>query len=166
MLSVRSLLSSCRLITRAYATAASPHALILLEHKDGAIESASLSALTAAQQLGGPVTGFVVGSPDQVPAVLERAKKYICFIWPTPYLSEAHFFSQAEGTLLGPAFRRSTVCLQSARNCLSTPREVAGPWFFIYPRRLCPFFLCQSPPSAPCGKARRSRRLGHNLCLP
>jgi electron transfer flavoprotein alpha subunit len=47
----------------------------LLEHKDGAIEPASLSALTAAQQLGGAVTGLVVGSPDQVPTVLERAKK-------------------------------------------------------------------------------------------
>lgn len=75
MLCARPLLSSRRLITRAYATATSPHALVLLEHKDGAIESASLSALTAAQQLGGAVTGLVIGSPDQVPAVLERAKK-------------------------------------------------------------------------------------------
>jgi electron transfer flavoprotein alpha subunit len=82
MLCARSLLSSHRLITRAYATATSPHALVLLEHKDGAIEPASLSALTAAQQLGGAVTGLVVGSPDQVPAVLERAKKYIYFTPP------------------------------------------------------------------------------------
>lgn len=82
MLYARSLLSSRRLITRAYATATSPHALVLLEHKDGAIESASLSALTAAQQLGGPVTGLVIGSPDQVPAVLESAKKYICITLP------------------------------------------------------------------------------------
>lgn len=78
MLCARSLLSSRRLITRAYATATSPHALVLLEHKNGAIEPASLSALTAAQQLGGAVTGLVIGSPDQVPAVLESAKKYIC----------------------------------------------------------------------------------------
>ena len=82
MLCPRSLLSSRRLVTRAYATATSPHALVLLEHKDGIIESASLSALTAAQQLGGPVTGLIVGSPDQVPAVLERAKKYIRFTLP------------------------------------------------------------------------------------
>lgn len=82
MLCARSLLSSRRLITRAYATAISPHTLVLLEHKDGAIESASLSALTAAQQLGGPVTGLVIGSPDQVPAVLESVKKYICITLP------------------------------------------------------------------------------------
>ncbi|KAH9992631.1 electron transfer flavoprotein alpha subunit [Russula vinacea] len=75
MLCARSLLTSRRLITRAYATATSPHALVLLEHKDGAIEPASLSALTAAQQLGGAVTGLVIGSPDQVPTVLENAKK-------------------------------------------------------------------------------------------
>jgi electron transfer flavoprotein alpha subunit len=84
MLCARPLLSSRRLITRAYATATSPHALVLLEHKGGAIESASLSALTAAQQLGGAVTGLVIGSPDQVPVVLETAKKYIyiCIILP------------------------------------------------------------------------------------
>ena len=78
MLCARSRLSSRRLIARTYATANSPRALVLLEHKDGAIDSASLSALTAAQQLGGAVTGLVIGSPDQVPAVIERAKKYIC----------------------------------------------------------------------------------------
>jgi hypothetical protein len=128
MLCTRSLLSSRRLITRAYATATSPHALVLLEHKDGAIESASLSALTAAQQLGGAVTGLVIGSPDQVPAVLERAKKYICITLPIlHFLNIWLFSSQAEGTLLGPTFCRSTVCLQSARNCLSTPREATGP---------------------------------------
>jgi electron transfer flavoprotein alpha subunit len=82
MLCARSLLSSRRFITRTYATATSPHALVLLEHKDGAIESASLSALAAAQQLGGAVTGLVIGSPDQVPAVLERAKKCITSLLP------------------------------------------------------------------------------------
>jgi electron transfer flavoprotein alpha subunit len=82
MLCARSLLTSRSFITRAYATATSPHALVLLEHKDGAIEPASLSALTAAQQLGGAVTGLVVGSPDQVPPALERAKKYIYFTLP------------------------------------------------------------------------------------
>lgn len=127
MLCARSLLSSRRLITRAYATATSPHALVLLEHKDGAIESASLSALTAAQQLGGAVTGLVIGSPDQVPAVLERAKKYIYISLAHPSCSEYLFSSQAERTLLGPTFCRPTVCLQSARSCLSTPREAIGP---------------------------------------
>lgn len=64
-----------RLISRAYTTAPSPHALVFLEHKHGVIEPSSLSALTAAQQLGGSVTGLVLGGPDQVPTVLERAKK-------------------------------------------------------------------------------------------
>jgi electron transfer flavoprotein alpha subunit len=76
MLRVRSLVTSHRFIARAYATANSPHALILLEHSNGTIESGSLSALTAAQQLGGNVTGIVVGGPDQIPTVLEKVKKY------------------------------------------------------------------------------------------
>ncbi|KAJ7268816.1 electron transfer flavoprotein alpha subunit [Mycena haematopus] len=39
------------------------------------IDSASLSALTAAEQLGGQVTGLVVGGPDHLPGVVEQAKK-------------------------------------------------------------------------------------------
>jgi electron transfer flavoprotein alpha subunit len=74
MLRARSIISCCR---RTYATVTSPHALVFLEHKNGTIESGSLSALTAAQQLGGTVTGLVLGGPDQVPTVLERAKKYL-----------------------------------------------------------------------------------------
>ena len=53
-------------------TATSPRAL---EHKNGTIKSGSLSALTAAQQLGGTVTSIVVG-PDQIPTVLEKVKKF------------------------------------------------------------------------------------------
>ncbi|KAH9061307.1 DHS-like NAD/FAD-binding domain-containing protein [Lactarius vividus] len=75
MLRQHSLATSRRFVNRAYATAASPRALLLLEHKDGAIESGSLSALTAAQQLGGTVTGLILGTPDHLPTVLESAKK-------------------------------------------------------------------------------------------
>ncbi|CCM05443.1 uncharacterized protein FIBRA_07662 [Fibroporia radiculosa] len=64
----------CRLRSRNYATALGPHALVLLEHRDGAIESGSLSAVTAAQQLGGQITGLIVGGPEQVQAVVQRAK--------------------------------------------------------------------------------------------
>jgi electron transfer flavoprotein alpha subunit len=67
--------------SRTYATATSPHALVLLEHRSGNIESGSLSALTAAQQLGGQVTGLIIGGPDQVPGILEQAKKYVLFTW-------------------------------------------------------------------------------------
>ncbi|KIM78876.1 hypothetical protein PILCRDRAFT_74929 [Piloderma croceum F 1598] len=63
-----------RAFVRAYATSPSPHALIFLEHRAGAIESASLSALTAAEQLGGQVTGLVVGSPEEVQVRFE------CFV--------------------------------------------------------------------------------------
>jgi len=74
MLRTRCLIS-CRALFRGYATAPGPHALVFLEHREGAIDSGSLSALTAAQQLGGQVTGLVVGGPDQVPSVVQKAKK-------------------------------------------------------------------------------------------
>jgi electron transfer flavoprotein alpha subunit len=74
MLRARSLICR-RAFVRAYATSPSPHALIFLEHHAGAIESASLSALTAAEQLGGQVTGLIVGGPDEVGGVVEKAKK-------------------------------------------------------------------------------------------
>ena len=62
-------------LSRQYATASGPHALVFLEHREGAIDSGSLSALTAAQQLGGQVTGLVIGAPDQVAGVVEKAKR-------------------------------------------------------------------------------------------
>ncbi|KAF9010480.1 electron transfer flavoprotein alpha subunit [Cyathus striatus] len=74
MLRTRAILSS-RALSRLYATATSPHALVFLEHRQGIIDSASLSAVTAAGQLGGEVTALVVGSSDHVPTVLNTAKK-------------------------------------------------------------------------------------------
>jgi electron transfer flavoprotein alpha subunit len=65
-----------KVLVRSYATAASPHALVFLEHHQGDLDSASLSALTAASQLGGQVTSLVVGSPEEVPSVVEKAKRY------------------------------------------------------------------------------------------
>jgi hypothetical protein len=47
--------------------------LAVLEHKDGKLRSGSLSAVTAAQKLGGSITGFVAGSG--VKAVAEEAAK-------------------------------------------------------------------------------------------
>ncbi|KAN0091129.1 DHS-like NAD/FAD-binding domain containing protein [Tylopilus felleus] len=63
-----------RALARTYAASSSPHALVFLEHRDGELDSASLSALTAASRLGGKVTGLLAGSPDQVPGVLDKAK--------------------------------------------------------------------------------------------
>ncbi|KIM69795.1 hypothetical protein SCLCIDRAFT_1208332 [Scleroderma citrinum Foug A] len=64
-----------RTFSRGYATAASPHALVFLEHQRGKLDSASLSALTAASQLGGKVTGLIVGTAEELPPVLEQAKR-------------------------------------------------------------------------------------------
>jgi electron transfer flavoprotein alpha subunit len=77
MIQARSAVIRCRvLLSRSYASAASPHALVFLEHNNDAITSGSLSALTAATKLGGQVTGLLVGSPGQVPNAVEKAKKY------------------------------------------------------------------------------------------
>jgi electron transfer flavoprotein alpha subunit len=46
-----------------------------LEHRSGIIEPGSLSALTAAEQLGGQVTGLIVGGPDEVQGIVDKAKK-------------------------------------------------------------------------------------------
>ena len=63
--------------SRFYATSSSsPHALLFIEHQNGVLESSSLSALTAAQQLGGSVTGLIVGNSEEVKDVVEKAKKY------------------------------------------------------------------------------------------
>jgi electron transfer flavoprotein alpha subunit len=68
-------LAGHRALIRAYATSPSPHALVFLEHRAGVIESASLSALTAAKQLGGQVTGLIVGAPEDVEIIVDKAKK-------------------------------------------------------------------------------------------
>ena len=64
-----------RALARSYATGTSPHALVFLEHQQGVLESGSLSALTAAQHLGGQVSGLIVGSSEHVQGVVENAKK-------------------------------------------------------------------------------------------
>ncbi|KAG8848815.1 Electron transfer flavoprotein alpha-subunit [Serendipita sp. 407] len=59
---------------------ASTHALVFLEHSNGVVEPASLSALAAASQLSsgndeGKVTGIVIGSKQEVEKVLPAVKK-------------------------------------------------------------------------------------------
>lgn len=65
------------LAVRSYATSGSPHALVFVEHRDGQLDSASLSALTAAQQLGGSITGLVIGAPGEADKIAEKLKKYV-----------------------------------------------------------------------------------------
>ena len=74
MLRARCLLAS-RPLCRRYATVRGPHALVFLEHRAGVIDSGSLSALTAAQQLGGQVTALVLVGPDDRIEVVGKAKK-------------------------------------------------------------------------------------------
>jgi len=62
-------------LTRTYATASSPHALVYLEHRNGVIDAGSLSAVNAAGALGGQVSALVIGSDEHVPKVVEQAKK-------------------------------------------------------------------------------------------
>ncbi|KAH8828263.1 DHS-like NAD/FAD-binding domain-containing protein [Flagelloscypha sp. PMI_526] len=62
-------------VRRSYATATSPHALVFLEHRNGELDTSSLSAFRAATELGGQVTAFVTGNKDQVATAVEKAKK-------------------------------------------------------------------------------------------
>ncbi|CAE6394873.1 hypothetical protein ACGC1H_000238 [Rhizoctonia solani] len=72
---LRRAIPSGRLL-RSYATPASPNTLLFIEHSHGAIEPASLSALTAAHLLKGKITALVVGGEEgEVQKVVEEAKK-------------------------------------------------------------------------------------------
>lgn len=62
-------------LRRCYASTSNTNALVYLEHHNGEIDSGSLSALTAAGQLGGTVTGLVVGKPELISDVVDKAKK-------------------------------------------------------------------------------------------
>lgn len=64
-----------RALARSYATGTLPHALVFLEHQNRDIESGSLSALTAAQRLGGKVTGLIAGCEEDVVEVVGKARK-------------------------------------------------------------------------------------------
>lgn len=77
MLPRRSIVAFRPLLSRNYASAPLPHALIFVEHRQGVIDSGSLSALTAASQLGGQVTGLVVGNSEDLPTVVDKVKKYV-----------------------------------------------------------------------------------------
>ncbi|CAE6504515.1 unnamed protein product [Rhizoctonia solani] len=74
---LRSALYPTARLLRGYATpAGSPNTLLFLEYTNGTIDAASLSALTAAQQLKGKITALVVGGEDgDVQKVVEQAKK-------------------------------------------------------------------------------------------
>lgn len=70
-----SVLLPVRKAVRCYASTSSPNALVYLEHHNGDIDVGSLSALTAAGQLGGNVTALVVGKAGDIEGVIEKARK-------------------------------------------------------------------------------------------
>ena len=57
--------------------ASTSSSLLLIEHSGGNIEGGTLSALTAASALGGSVTGLVIGGPEEVKAISEKARKCV-----------------------------------------------------------------------------------------
>lgn len=61
---------------RFYATGADAvNTLLVVEHKDGKIGGATLNALSAAKQLGGPVTALVAGdAPESVAQTIAKYK--------------------------------------------------------------------------------------------
>lgn len=115
-------IQSYRFFSRTYATATSPHTLVFLEHRQGVIDSGSLSALTAAEQLGGKVTALVVGGPEHVPKVLEQAKKCVKGVKQNLVLN-IHTLLQAEGTNLHPSLNCTPICRSRTRSPLSSARE-------------------------------------------
>jgi electron transfer flavoprotein alpha subunit len=68
-------------LRRCYSTAGSlrsaAHALVFVEHNDGSINPGSLSAVTAAQNLGGQVSLLIVGNDESLPGVVDKAKRQV-----------------------------------------------------------------------------------------
>lgn len=63
-------------VQRGYASATTPSALVLLEHRGSHLVPATLNAVTAARKLGGKVTGLVVsGSESDSKGAVEQAQK-------------------------------------------------------------------------------------------
>ncbi|KAG9076873.1 Electron transfer flavoprotein alpha-subunit [Ceratobasidium sp. UAMH 11750] len=75
--SIRRLARPAPRLFRTYATpAGGSHTLLFLEHTNGTVDAASLSALTAAKQLNGKVTALVVGGEEgEVQKVVDEVKK-------------------------------------------------------------------------------------------
>ncbi|KIY44411.1 electron transfer flavo protein, alpha subunit [Fistulina hepatica ATCC 64428] len=92
-----------RALSRSYASAAAPHALVFLEHTRGVIEPSSLSALSAAQKLGGQVTGLVVGAPGDVEKAVGQAKKLpgLTSVWHASSSQYANIVPEVVSPLLG-----------------------------------------------------------------
>ena len=154
MLRIRTTTLSRTLIRR-YATSPSPHALVFLEHRDGELDSASLSALTAASQLGGKVTGLLAGTSDQVPSILDKAKKYVMYLFQAS-VGLATCISQVKGTGYCAPFRIPTVLYTVTRDRLPTLGKGTLWQFFIHTRRVSTLVIRQIHPAPSGCKTGRS----------
>lgn len=67
---------AARVLSSGRRYASQVHSLVFIEHRSGDVESGTLAALTAASELGGKVTGLVVGGPGEVDGIVEKVKKY------------------------------------------------------------------------------------------
>lgn len=67
--------SAARTLSNGRRYASQIHSLVFIEHRSGDVEGGTLAALTAASELGGRVTGLVVGGPGEVEGIVEKVKK-------------------------------------------------------------------------------------------
>jgi electron transfer flavoprotein alpha subunit len=68
-------LSAARSAACARRWASQLHSLVFIEHRSGKVEGGTLAALSAASELGGKITGLVVGVPGEVAGIVEKVKK-------------------------------------------------------------------------------------------
>ena len=147
-----------RTLARAYATSASPHALVLLEHRQGVIDSASLSALTAAQKLGGKVTGLIVGDSAQVQSAVRNAQKCArysaCFLG---LFSSRRCLRKTERPYISASLSLGSVRDSSSRVCSTIVGADLGKGHPLHACRLCPLPIREISTPSRGRKARRSR---------
>jgi electron transfer flavoprotein alpha subunit len=86
--------------------------LVLAEHKDGALLPNTLHTLTAAKQLGGPVTVLVAGGVGSTTAVAAAASKAdgVTAVLTAEHSCLAHSLAEPAAGLLGAVQRRWVDC--------------------------------------------------------
>ncbi|KAJ7593997.1 DHS-like NAD/FAD-binding domain-containing protein [Mycena floridula] len=115
--------AACRPLYRAYATASGPNSLVFIEHNQGVIDSGSLSAVTAAEQLGGKITGLVVGDKEHVQSVVDQVKrlKGVSSVWH----STSEQYAQPLPETLSPLFEHILSDSSSFTHVVSSPSSLA-----------------------------------------
>lgn len=117
--------------------------LAVLEQRGGKLSSASLSAIVAAQKLGGSVTGFVAGDGVKSSAAVEAAKikgiekivavenaayEKVCETSTTSYQAGNHHYSYHTTTGLARKLRSVTRGQHQKRRIYTCDRRTFGIW--------------------------------------